>query len=84
MKKHEKKTVNVNPLSNQELIDSYDYLATAASSHDCTGLIPSAPLNPAELDSYEELYPFRPPVSSADDAPEQAPPSGKNPSDIKG
>ena len=38
MKKHEKKTVNVNPLSNQELIDSYDYLATAASSHDCTGL----------------------------------------------
>ena len=45
MKKHEKKTVNVNPLSNQELIDSYDYLATAASSHDCTGLIPSAPLN---------------------------------------
>ena len=36
MKKHEKKTVNVNPLSNQELIDSYDYLATAASSHDCT------------------------------------------------
>ena len=71
MKKHEKKTVNVNPLSNQELIDSYDYLATAASSHDCTGLIPSAPLNPAELDSYEELYPFLPPVSSADDAPEQ-------------
>ena len=55
MKKHEKKTVNVNPLSNQELIDSY-----------------------------EELYPFLPPVSSADDAPEQAPPSGKNPSDIKG
>lgn len=49
MKKHEKKTVNVNPLST-ELIDSYDYLATAASSHDCTGLIPSAPLNPAELD----------------------------------
>ena len=75
MKKHEKKTVNVNPLSNQELIDSYDYLATAASS---------APLNPAELDSYEELYPFLPPVSCADDAPEQAPPSGKNPSDIKG
>ena len=60
MKKHEKKTVNVNPLSNQELIDSYDYLATAASSMFLTGLIPSAPLNPAELDSYEELYPFLP------------------------
>ena len=49
-------------LTNQEIIDSYDYLAGAASSSDCTGLIPSAPLNDAELDSYEELYPFLPPV----------------------
>ena len=50
MKKHEKKTVNVNPLSNQELIDSYDYLATAASSHYCTGWIFSAPLNFVEME----------------------------------
>ena len=55
-------TDNIRPLSNQELIDSYDYLASAASSQDCTGLIPSAPLTDAELDSYEELYPFLPPV----------------------
>ena len=54
------------------------------SSMECTGLIPALPENEDQLESYEELYPFLPPVSCADDAPEQAPPSGKNPSDIKG
>ena len=63
MKNH-KQTSGLKPLTNQELIDSYDYLSGAASSQDCTGLIPSAPLNDAELDSYEELYPFLPPVPS--------------------
>ena len=79
-----KKAINNSQSENQKIIDSYDYISNTASAHDCTGLIPSAPLNPAELDSYEELYPFLPPVSCADDAPEQASPSGKNPSDIKG
>lgn len=46
---------------NQRIIDSYDYLANAASSQDCTGLIPSAPLNQAELESYEEIYKFQAP-----------------------
>ena len=46
---------------NQRIIDSYDYLANAASSQDCTGLIPSAPLNHAELESYEEIYKFQAP-----------------------
>ena len=32
MKKEEKE--------NQKIIDEYDYLSNAASSHDCTGLIP--------------------------------------------
>lgn len=36
----------------------------AASFRDCTGLIPSLPQNEAELDSYEELYPFLPPEES--------------------
>ena len=62
--KETKQTSRLRPLTNQELIDSYDYLSVAASSQDCTGLIPSAPLNDAELDSYEELYPFLPPVPS--------------------
>ncbi len=30
----------------------------AASSMDCTGLIPSLPTSDAELESYEELYPY--------------------------
>lgn len=30
----------------------------ASSSNDCTGLIPSLPQSDAELESYEELYPY--------------------------
>lgn len=47
--------------TNQEIIDSYDYLSNAASSQDCTGLIPSGPASEAELQSYEDLYHFLPP-----------------------
>ena len=47
---------------NQEIIDSYDYLANSASTQDCTGLIPSAPQNDAELESYESVYHYHPPV----------------------
>ena len=36
----------------------------AASFSDCTGLIPTLPQNKAELESYEELYPFLPPEES--------------------
>ncbi|MGN0334746.1 MAG: hypothetical protein ACI4DV_03660 [Lachnospiraceae bacterium] len=36
-----------------------DYLK-AASSQDCTGLIPAAPKTEEELENYEELYPFLP------------------------
>ena len=56
-----KQSTRLRPLTNQELIDSYDYLSGAASSQDCTGLIPSAPLSEAEL------YPFLPPVPPASD-----------------
>lgn len=45
---------------NQRIIDSYDYLGKAASSTDCTGLIPAKPTNSAELESYEALYPYCP------------------------
>ena len=44
-----KQSTRLRPLTNQELIDSYD------------------PLSEAELDSYEELYPFLPPVPPASD-----------------
>jgi len=48
-------------LENQRKMDSFDYLANAASSHDCTGLIPSAPMNDAELESYNAIYQYEPP-----------------------
>ena len=48
---------------NQSLIDSYDYMAGAASAGDCTGLIPAAPVSEAERESYQDLdaYQYRPP-----------------------
>ena len=50
---------------NQKIIDEYDYLSNAASSHDCTGLIPSEPVSAEEIESYEELYHFLPPNGRA-------------------
>ena len=57
MKKEEKE--------NQKIIDEYDYLSNAATSHDCTGLIPSEPVSAEEIESYEELYHFLPPNARA-------------------
>ena len=51
--------------TNEEIIDSYDYLSNSASAQDCTGLIPSGPISKSELESYEELYHFLPPNSKA-------------------
>ena len=41
--------------SNQEIMDSYDFLANSASTQDCTGL------NEDELTSYETVYHYLPP-----------------------
>ena len=46
---------------NQELIDSTDYPVNSASTQDCTGLIPSGPVNEDELESYEALCHYQPP-----------------------
>ncbi len=46
---------------NEDIIDAYDYLTNAASTQDCTGLIPSLPYNDAELESYENIYQYQPP-----------------------
>lgn len=37
----------------------YDYLK-ASSAQDCTGLIPGGITDDAEIENYEELYPFLP------------------------
>ena len=50
---------------NQEIIDEFDYLSNAASSQDCTGLIPYAPVSTEEVEAYEELYHFLPPSGRA-------------------
>ena len=47
-----------NEMKNQDIIDSFDYLSNAASTWDCTGLIPSSPSERAELESYEYVYHF--------------------------
>ena len=46
---------------NEQLIDSYDYLANAASAQDCTGLIPGGVKDVDELEAYNEPYHYRPP-----------------------
>ena len=59
-----KKLPAVSSPSDQEIIDSYDYLSNAASAHDCTGLIPSGLVDEEQLESYEDVYHFQPPKMS--------------------
>ena len=40
----------------------YDYLGKSASANDQTGLIPSGPQNDAEIESYQDVFPFAPPL----------------------
>lgn len=47
--------------NNQEIIDSYDYLSHAASSTDCTGLMPTPASTEAEREAYQAIYPYKPP-----------------------
>lgn len=51
------KKKNKKPIFSEE----YDYLK-ASSVQDCTGLIPSAIQDDAEIENYQELYPFLPKV----------------------
>lgn len=46
---------------NNKHVPEYDYLKPA-STQDCTGLIPAGPVDEEEMDKYEELYSFLPPV----------------------
>lgn len=46
--------------------DEEDYLKIS-SAQDCTGLIPKAIADDAELESYEELYPFLPKTIRSED-----------------
>lgn len=60
MKKKSSKKISNDKISNNNIIDNYDYLSNAASTTDFTGLIPSLPESEAELESYNDIYRFRP------------------------
>lgn len=57
--------MNVNPKKidkeNETIIDCYDYMANAATSQDCTGLIPCNPIPGDHMESYEDIYHYEPP-----------------------
>lgn len=57
----------LNPKENEKIIDNYDYLTNAASSQDCTGLIPWLPSSEEELEAYNDLYRFYPPLIHVDE-----------------
>lgn len=46
------------PVKNE--LDGEDFTMNAESGMDCTGLMPTPPLNEYEADSYEEVYDFLP------------------------
>lgn len=50
--------------STKQLIDDFDYLANAASTMDCTGLIPSLPQSEDELESYNDVVQYMPPAAA--------------------
>ena len=47
-------------LTNEEIDENIFEMCNICSTTDCTGLIQVVPRTEAELESYEELYPFRP------------------------
>ena len=57
----------------KELIDASDYLTNAASAMDFTGLIPSLPRNDAEIESYNDICQFLPPVKPPHISPKSDP-----------
>ena len=55
-----------------KLTDNFDYLSNAASTTDCTGLIPSLPQNKDELDSYNDIVQYISPAAKGTTSGEQA------------
>ena len=48
-------------------IGEYDYLMHSASANEQTGLIPTGINSDAERESYQELYPYPPPLVKKED-----------------
>ncbi len=64
----------LNPKENEKIIDDFDYLSNAASARDCTGLIPFLPTSESELESYNDVYQYQPPVMRVKDPDAEQPP----------
>ena len=56
-------------LTKEEIDENIFDMCSTCSTTDCTGLIPANPESEAAMESYEELYPFRPPVINIKDCP---------------
>lgn len=54
-------------LTNEEIDENIFGMCNICSTTDCTGLIQVVPRTEADLESYEKLYPFRPPFLPRDD-----------------
>ena len=48
-------------------LDKYYDINKVASAMDCTGLVPSRPIDEGEADSYTELYNIPRPISNKED-----------------
>lgn len=51
-------------MNQKQSVDMQEYefdICNACSATDCTGLIPVAPQDESELDSYKDIYNFEPP-----------------------
>jgi len=58
--KSEKKETNKKKVESTTSENNYDIDIQTCSTMDCTGLIPAAPQSEAELEAYEDLYPYMP------------------------
>ena len=52
----------VSPSTYEENTEDYDYVAHSSANCEMTGLIPSGIVNHAQRESYEDLYPYPPPI----------------------
>ena len=64
--KSEKKEAKKGKTESTTSKNNYDIDIQTCSTMDCTGLIPAAPQSEAELEAYEDLYPYMPHAKNVD------------------
>lgn len=66
MKEKEKPAIK-NSFKNDDALDLDNF--QVSSTTDCTGLMPRPPQSEAEMEAYEDLYQFLPPVVEIEEEP---------------